>query len=70
MRAGSDSDTLFGGSGNDVLYAALVGGTDNGGELLYGGDGNDTLYAGAAISGLADTLYGGRSRQVRGEHRW
>ncbi len=42
-----------------MLYAALVGGTDNGGELLYGGDSNDTLYAGAAISGLADTLYGG-----------
>ena len=45
--------------GNDVLYAALENGTDNGGELLYGGDGNDTLYAGTALTGLGDTLYGG-----------
>lgn len=59
LRAGSDSDTLFGGLGNDVLYAALVGGTDNGGELLYGGDGDDTLYAGVAVTGVADSLYGG-----------
>ena len=42
-----------------MLYAALAGGTDSGGELLYGGDGADTLYAGAAVSNLADTLYGG-----------
>ena len=30
-----------------------------GADVIYGGDGNDTLYAGLALTGVADTLYGG-----------
>jgi Ca2+-binding RTX toxin-like protein len=58
ISGGSQSDRLYGGGGNDVLYGYdqndyLEGGA--GDDWLYGGDGNDTLVGGAGD----DRLYGG-----------
>jgi len=66
------SETLNGGSGNDVI--AGLGGNDTlnglgGSDLLLGGPGNDTLNGGAGSDGLSggsgnDTLNGGTDSDV------
>ena len=48
MLVPKGGNRLYGGAGNDTLYA----GTN---DFLSGGDGNDTLYAGKG----GNTLYGG-----------
>ena len=71
-NAGAGNDTIFGGSGDDILDGSLgddtiygvdgddelLGGT--GDDLIYGGDGNDTLTGSPrATSEEADQLFGG-----------
>lgn len=51
---GNTADTLYGGSGNDVLNGL------NADDTLYGGSGNDTLDGGPQN----DTLYGGSGQDV------
>jgi Ca2+-binding RTX toxin-like protein len=54
----TDSDTLFGGDGNDFLYGGTGGSTFDGGagdDRLYGGSGNDTFKGSAGN----DTFKGG-----------
>jgi Ca2+-binding RTX toxin-like protein len=58
---GSGRDFLYGGNGDDTIYANWYGGHDNNSEdthtnTLQGDVGNDTLYG----SHFGDTLQGGR----------
>ena len=48
---------MYGGAGNDLLYAGV-----SSSDVVYGGDGADVLYlggGGGANTDLASTLYGG-----------
>ncbi|AWZ18838.1 type I secretion target repeat protein [Roseovarius sp. TM1035] len=52
----SETDTLIGGAGNDLIYSGFTGSaTLETGDSLVGGDGNDTLIGGTAN----DTIEGG-----------
>lgn len=50
-------DTIYGGDGDDTIYAYAANYTDTGINYLYGEAGNDTLWA--YYSSGADTLQGG-----------
>jgi len=51
-----DNDTVYGGDGNDVIYARYSGSVgDDGNDTFYGEGGDDTLWGGTGN----DKLYGG-----------
>ena len=56
MEGGDDADSLFGGSGDDVIYGDKKSGSSpDANDTLVGGDGADKLYGGAGD----DVLFGG-----------
>ncbi|MGE0660160.1 MAG: calcium-binding protein [Reyranellaceae bacterium] len=75
LIGGEDSDTMFAGAANDVLWGDTVGpigGSDpsdgadylaggGGSDTIYGGGGNDEIHTGSTLSPLAafDTAFGG-----------
>ncbi|HEU0142195.1 MAG TPA: calcium-binding protein [Bryobacteraceae bacterium] len=55
-------DTIYGGDGDDTIYAYAANHTDNGANFLYGEDGDDILDA--YYSSGADTLRGGEGNDT------
>ena len=53
-------DTIYGGSGNDIIKGFAPNEADYSANWLYGGDGNDTIYGGYG----ADTIDGGAGDDV------
>ena len=51
----TQTDTIYGGAGNDIIY------TGDGADTLYGGEGTDTLYG----EGGDDTLTGGAGNDTQ-----
>ena len=51
---GTNTDVVYGDSGNDLLYGGTFGGT------VYGGEGNDTIFVGFVDTLTAvEVVYGG-----------
>ena len=50
----ADSNTIYGGAGNDTIYTGLVGNTN-----IYAGDGNDTIIVTKYLDNKQDIIDGG-----------